>query len=135
MKELKKLELPSKMDNVAQLENFLAEVSEEAGIPEERKAIIMLALSEAVTNAVIHGNKQDPSKKVFVTASLDENSAIHISVQDEGPGFEPQSLPDPLKEDNLMKPSGRGVFLMKQYADDVSYNDKGNKVTLRFSVE
>ena len=95
----------------------------------------MLALSEAVTNAVIHGNKQDPSKKVFVTASLDENSAIHISVQDEGPGFEPQSLPDPLKEDNLMKPSGRGVFLMKQYADDVSYNDKGNKVTLRFSVE
>lgn len=88
---------------------------------------IHLALEEAIVNALKHGNKFDSSKKVDVSYHITE-SKCDISVTDEGCGFDPDSLPDPRAEENLYKPSGRGVLLIRSYMDVVEFNKIGNSV-------
>jgi serine/threonine-protein kinase RsbW len=90
---------------------------------------LRLALDEALSNAIKHGNANNPTKKVFVDFTIDHNH-IEISICDEGPGFKPEALPDPTAEENLELPNGRGVMLIKAYMTSVSYNDKGNCVTM-----
>jgi serine/threonine-protein kinase RsbW len=90
---------------------------------------VRLALEEAVVNAIRHGNKLDPEKKIFVSY-LVEDARITISVEDEGPGFDLDSVPDPTAEENLEADHGRGILLMRVYMDEVVYNEKGNRVTL-----
>ncbi len=90
---------------------------------------LRLALDEALSNAIKHGNANNPTKKVFVEFTIDE-SHIQITICDEGPGFDPKKLPDPTAEENLELPNGRGVMLIKAYMTEVSYNEKGNCVTM-----
>ncbi|MDF1808657.1 MAG: ATP-binding protein [Phycisphaerales bacterium] len=93
---------------------------------------IRLAIEEAITNAFEHGHEHlDPSLPIQVEYAVSETD-IQIAVQDQGPGFSPADLPDPTLQENLSKPSGRGVMLMKAYMTDVAYNEKGNRVKLRF---
>ncbi|MDR9418850.1 ATP-binding protein [Gracilimonas sp.] len=133
MKLLQTLTLQSNFDEVERLEGFLNALQEELGFSDEIYAKMMLAVSEAATNSIVHGNKLDESKMVEVSAHL-EDETLYIHSQDQGEGFDPATLPDPLAEENLMKTSGRGVFLMKEYADDVSFSENGTKLTLVFNL-
>jgi serine/threonine-protein kinase RsbW len=90
---------------------------------------IRLALEEAIVNAVKHGNRRDPSKRVFVRAEID-SQRIRVEIEDEGPGFDPEIVPDCLADENLDKPSGRGIMLMKTFLTSIEYNGRGNRVTL-----
>jgi serine/threonine-protein kinase RsbW len=88
---------------------------------------IHLALEEALLNAFKHGNKYDPTKNVHIAYLVTEDK-FEISVEDQGTGFYPDRLPDPRSEENLYKPCGRGVLLMRSYMDVVEYNQNGNRV-------
>jgi serine/threonine-protein kinase RsbW len=96
---------------------------------EEDIFAVHLALEEAFINAVKHGNKMEPSKAVRVDFSIDEDK-IEISMTDEGEGFDPEVIPDPRYGDNLYKPAGRGMLLMRSFMDVVEYNKKGNSVIM-----
>lgn len=99
------------------------------GYCQEASFAIKLALEEAMTNAVKHGNSQDSSKSITVRYAVDAQRAI-IIVRDEGGGFEPDTIPDPTKPDRLVLPSGRGIMLMRAYMDEVRYRDNGCEVYL-----
>ncbi len=93
---------------------------------------VRLAIEEAITNAFEHGHENlDPSVPVRVEYAVSEH-AIEIAIEDQGPGFVPDELPDPTLQENLSKPSGRGVMLMQAYMTDVHFNDQGNRVKLRY---
>jgi serine/threonine-protein kinase RsbW len=97
---------------------------------------VKLALEEAIVNAIKHGNRMDPSKSVRVRCELDDER-VQILVEDEGLGFDPSDVPDPTEVENLEKPSGRGLMLMRAFMTTVEYNARGNRVLLekRRSVE
>ena len=88
-----------------------------------------LAAGEAFLNAVRHGNKMDPTKEIKIDylVSMDK---IEISVMDEGDGFDPEAVPDPRCDENLYKPNGRGLFLIRSYMDEVEFNERGNLIRM-----
>lgn len=129
----KELVLKSEYEEVEKVEHLLNELQEEIGFNDEFYAKLMLTVSEAATNGIVHGNQLDASKKVVLTASYDGKKLTFTS-KDEGPGFEPDEVPNPLAEENLLKPSGRGVFLMKEYADEVEYLENGTTLVLGFKL-
>lgn len=90
---------------------------------------IHLAAEEAIVNAIKHGNKQDPNKSVHVDMKVGKQEVM-IHITDEGPGFNPEAVPDPTLDENLDIPSGRGVMLIKAYMTDVQYNEQGNSVRM-----
>ncbi len=132
--DTKKLKLSSTFEELERLEPFVNELQEWAKFKENDFNRIMLALSEAVNNAILHGNQQDPDKEVDINTKL-ETGTLTISVQDEGDGFDPGSIPDPLKEENLLNEGGRGVYLIEQYADSVNFSKGGTKITFTFRLE
>ncbi len=132
--ELDSLTLRSTFDEVERLEPFLDNLQDVLNFSDEQFPKIRLALNEAVTNAIVHGNKQDESKKVDIVAYRKDGELI-ISVKDEGPGFDPSSLPNPLKEENLLKESGRGIFLIKEQADEVQFEDNATKLIMHFIIK
>jgi serine/threonine-protein kinase RsbW len=99
------------------------------GFTDKERFGIRLSLEEAIVNAVKHGNRNDPTKTVRVRYQI-TNSQFLIEIQDEGRGFDPEGVPDPLNPENLERPGGRGVFLMRHYMSWVQYNETGNCVTL-----
>lgn len=134
--DAKKLVLESKFEEMERLEPFIDELKQWAGLDDEDSSRIMLTLSEAVNNAIVHGNKENPDKKVTVISSFDPDSkTLTISVEDEGEGFNPKSIPDPLKEENLLNEGGRGVYLIEQYADDLQFSKSGTKATITFRLD
>ena len=90
---------------------------------------VHLAMEEALVNAIMHGNGGDPQKHVRLRCGL-TNDRIRIEIADEGPGFNPRSIPDPTDPDRLESPCGRGLMLMRSFMSEVEYNDSGNQVTL-----
>lgn len=88
-----------------------------------------VGVTEALANAVLYGNRRDPTKTVRVEVSLDRNRVV-LRVVDQGSGFDPDGIPDPTLPDNLQRPGGRGLFLIRQLMDEVEYNDRGNAVRL-----
>ena len=94
---------------------------------------VFLGLSEAVSNSIIHGNKNDCSKKVFISFLYGENKLV-ITVRDEGSGFPLNNVEDPTQPDNLKKENGRGIFLIQQIADEVYFYDGGNKIQILYSL-
>lgn len=124
-----KLVLESRLEEVNRAEAAVLDTLEACGFDAADRFAIKLALEEALANAIKHGNDSDETKSVTVewTAAPGE---VRIIVTDEGPGFTPDDVPDPTLDENLTKPSGRGVMLMRAYMDEVSFNDAGNKVTL-----
>jgi len=95
----------------------------------DRMFDIRLAVEEAVRNAIIHGNESDKAKSVTITYWI-EDDKINVVVEDEGKGFDPLGLPDPTANDNIMKNSGRGVYLVKKLMDEVEFNAIGNKLKM-----
>jgi serine/threonine-protein kinase RsbW len=105
---------------------FLAEM-EQAGYCDRDRFGVRLALEEAIVNGIKHGNCGDPAKSVKVFYSITSNEII-TEIEDQGPGFNPFKVPNPLSPENLERPGGRGVFLMRQYMTSVHYNERGNRV-------
>lgn len=90
---------------------------------------VRLSLEEAITNAIRHGNGNDKSLEVFISCEITDD-VMRVEVQDQGPGFKPEAVPDPTADENLDLPGGRGVLLMNAYMTRVAYNEKGNRVIL-----
>ena len=109
-------------------ERILANL-EEVGFPDKDLFGVKLALEEGIVNAIKHGNGMDPSKNVFVQCDYD-GRRVRVVIEDEGPGFNPESVPDPTDDSNIDKPSGRGLMLMKAFMSHIEYNEKGNRVVL-----
>lgn len=127
----KRLKIESKMESLRIIENAIDEVTGIAGIKQDDYGKILVATLEAVNNAITHGNKADPHKIVDVEIEF-EGSNMTVTVTDEGHGFNPALIPDPTKPENIEELSGRGVFLMTKLADSISFNEKGNSVTMNF---
>jgi serine/threonine-protein kinase RsbW len=100
-----------------------------AGFPSCDSFAVRLALEEAVVNAIKHGHQHDPSKVVRVAYRVSSERVV-LEIEDEGPGFQPDEVPDPLDPENLERACGRGVFLMRHYMNEVTFNERGNCVTL-----
>ena len=93
-----------------------------------------VSLTEALSNAMLYGNGKDPRKRVRVELIVGENE-IKARITDEGPGFDPEDVPDPTTPDNLEKSGGRGLFLMRELMDEVHFNERGNQVTLVLKLD
>ena len=121
--------IPSELSAAHEAEKALLAELACHGYSEAATFAIKLALEEGVNNAIKHGNGFDAEKTVKLTYEISDDRAV-ITIADQGPGFNPQQVPDPTRDENLEKPTGRGVMLMHAYMDEVSYNEKGNQVRL-----
>lgn len=127
------LNFDSRADNVVLAEKLVDDVCKKFSVDEDYYGNILIAVTEAVNNAINHGNKQNPDKKVHLDF-IERGDRLSFSVQDEGEGFDHEALPDPTDPENLEKISGRGVFLMKHLADEVEFSENGTKVEMIFKV-
>jgi serine/threonine-protein kinase RsbW len=125
--------LRTDLDSLAEIESLIDQIRAERDFGDEVAGNLMMAFHEAVTNAIIHGNQLDPSKVVDIKAWFEDHQLV-LQVTDQGNGFNPDSLPDPLDENNLLKSGGRGVFLIRQFSDYIEFNDKGNILTIRYDI-
>lgn len=132
--ENKVLSIKSSTDNLALVEGFVDEVCNKENIAEDFFGNILMAVTEAVTNAIQHGNKYDSTKEVEVSVVNANKEEIAFRIKDDGPGFNFNDLPDPTAPENIEKPNGRGIFLMKHLADQVTFNDQGRTVELKFKL-
>lgn len=126
---VKKQVIKSDYDLARALEEAIISEVEAGGFSDVDVFAIRLALEEALVNAIRHGNKLDPHKKVRVEWCVC-NGKLEITIEDEGKGFTPNAVPDPTKDENLERPGGRGLMLMKAYMDCVEYNAQGNIVKM-----
>lgn len=129
--EMYTLQLPSKQESITLLENLIEEIADKYNVGEDTFANMMTCLNEAAINAIMHGNKLDPQKKVIVNAEID-NRRMVWTVTDEGEGFDYNNLPDPTAPENIENLTGRGVYIIKHLADQCIFNTKGNEVELHF---
>ena len=125
------IEVPSISENIRMIESFIDNAREKFQLNDDIYGNIMIAITEAVNNAIKHGNESDSSKNVSLSLSLDENH-IKFRIEDEGHGFDYENLPDPTSPENIEKPGGRGIFLMKHLSDEVEFKEGGRIVELSF---
>lgn len=123
----------SEITNVRKVETAIDEISNSYRIGSDAYGKILIATLEAVNNAIIHGNKTDNKKAVNVKFNV-EGKILTITVRDEGNGFNHETIPDPTAPENIENIHGRGVFLMKRLADDISFNSDGNMVKMIFNI-
>jgi len=128
------LQLPSKVDSITTVENFVDTLKDEYNIGDDTYANMLTCLSEATINAIVHGNKLDGTKKVFINLEVQSGKLLQFTVADEGEGFDYNSLPDPTAPENLENLTGRGVFIIKHLADQCIFNVKGNQIELHFKI-
>lgn len=127
------IELPSKIDCISEIETFIDDICEKYSIGEDYYGNILIALTEAINNAITHGNKLNPNKKVNLDIETYPNE-LNFIIKDEGDGFDFNNIPDPTLPENIAKLRGRGVFLMKSLADDVVFEERGKTVKLKFTL-
>lgn len=127
------IDFPSKAENIHLVEKMIDSVCEEHHVGEDHYGNILIAMTEAVNNAIHHGNGLNPEKITKVMVDRTETQ-IKFVVIDEGSGFDFNNLPDPTAPENLEKPNGRGIFLMKNLADEISFEDEGRQVELIFDL-
>ncbi|MCK5705511.1 MAG: ATP-binding protein [Cyclobacteriaceae bacterium] len=126
-----KIVIPSITENIRIIESFIDNIKEKFSLDDDIYGNIMIAVTESVNNAIMHGNKNNRTKNVTLSLSLN-NNAINFKIKDEGIGFDYQNLPDPTSPENIDKPSGRGIFLMKHLSDEVNFSNNGSLVELSF---
>jgi serine/threonine-protein kinase RsbW len=129
----KEIKIPSQIESISLVENMIDEISMELSLVTDLYGNIIIGVIEGVTNAIIHGNSLDKNKYVSVVFNYKE-PYLNIKISDEGLGFMYDNIPDPTKIDNIEKPDGRGVFLMKHLADEVSFDRGGATVNLKFKI-
>ncbi len=123
--------LSSTMDSVAEIEAAADKLAADAGMSEDDRFGFSMAIREAAVNAVLHGNDYDPAKKVVATFENNGKSLV-ITISDQGAGLDPDSIPDPLAPENLLRGTGRGIFLIRSFMDEVHFRQlhPGTEVTL-----
>lgn len=128
------IEIPSLTDNIRIVESFVDNAKEKYALNDDLYGNIMIAVVESVNNAIVHGNALDKTKNVILTAIL-SSEQVRFTIEDQGPGFNHDNLPDPTAPENIENPGGRGIFLMKHLADEVSFSQEGRKVELTFYLD
>lgn len=123
--------IPSSLDEITRVEKLAEKAADKMKFNEEEKDSLAIAVTEAVNNAILHGNKQDENKRVHITFEF-EPPKLTVRVRDEGEGFNPEKISDPLAPENLLKESGRGIFILSSLMDDVqfSFNRTGTEICL-----
>lgn len=125
------IQIPSLPENIRIVESFIDNAKDQYQLNDDIYGNIMIAVTESVNNAIIHGNQSDSKKNVHLQLALEE-SQIKFIVEDEGTGFDYNNLPDPTLPENISKPGGRGIFLMKNLCDEVSFKKDGRVAELSF---
>jgi serine/threonine-protein kinase RsbW len=115
-----RMSLSSRFENIEMVQHLCSKLLEGRDVPEETRHWILMAVREAVANAIKHGNQQDLSKHVHLEMDVVGNT-LAISIRDEGTGFDPAAVDDPLAPENRLKTSGRGIFYMRTFMDDVRF--------------
>jgi serine/threonine-protein kinase RsbW len=128
------LVIHSVVEEIAKVENFIDRLNEEFAFKADVYGNILVAVTEAVNNAIQHGNQQDATKKVRIKSRLVNDFLLAITVEDEGPGFDYENLKDPTDPEHLMEESGRGIFVMNHLADKIIFHDPGNTVEMQFNI-
>jgi serine/threonine-protein kinase RsbW len=128
--DIRKLTIPSSMQMVERAEEMTCEVLKRAGLSEEDEDCVCMAVMEAVINAIVHGNHQDPAKQVDLEFDVGKG-AIAVTVRDQGNGFDPNALPDPRAPENLLKPSGRGILMIRACMDEVEIRPSSRGTEVR----
>ena len=125
------LTLGSTLDSVDKVERTGEEFAARAGFDEDTIPNIAMAVREAAINAVLHGNSYDPAKQITASFEVNNDSLI-IRITDQGPGLDPSRIPDPLAPENILRGSGRGIFLIKAFMDEVHFRQlhPGTELTL-----
>ncbi|HXE07633.1 MAG TPA: ATP-binding protein [Acidobacteriaceae bacterium] len=123
--------LPSTLDSVNSVEKTAEEFAARAGFDVDTVPNIVMAVREAAINAVMHGNAHDPAKQFSVAFESTSDSLV-IRIADQGPGVDPNALPDPLAPENILRGSGRGIFLIRAFMDEVHFRqlNPGTELTL-----
>ena len=130
---MSQLSLSSESKSLLILEDWINSLCEVYSITEELYGNILIAITEAVNNAIIHGNQSLIEKKTSVNYKISETELI-FNVTDEGIGFDFNNIPDPTDPKNLEKPQGRGIFLMRHLADKIEFFEPGNSVQIKFDL-
>lgn len=129
-----KISIPSLIENIKIIESFIDNVRENFKINDDIYGNIMISVTECISNAIIHGNKGDKNKLVHLQLQMDEGQLKFI-VQDEGDGFEFNLLPDPTAPENIEKPGGRGIFLIRNLSDELRFEDNGKTIVISFYMD
>ncbi len=129
----KELVISSRVENLRIVEKLVDEISAENNLSSEVYGNILISCIEAANNAISHGNKLDPDKKVKIKVSI-EDKKLSIITEDQGPGFDFNNIPDPTAPENIEKVSGRGIFLMKQLSDGLEFQNEGRISILTFNL-
>jgi serine/threonine-protein kinase RsbW len=119
------------MDSVGEVEAVADQLATDAGLDEDQRFHVAMAVREAAVNAILHGNEYDPNRRIHVSLENTGKDLI-ITIADEGRGFDPDNLPDPLAEENLLHGTGRGIFLIRSLMDEVHFRhlNPGTELTL-----
>jgi serine/threonine-protein kinase RsbW len=127
------LRLSSEAKSIEKVELFVTKLVRRYRLNDDQHGNILISLTEAVNNAIIHGNCEDSSKKVSISLR-EAKDKLAIQVSDEGCGFDYKQVPDPTKEENICKCGGRGVFLMQHLSDKIAYRNGGRTVEMQFKL-
>ena len=125
------LKIPSLLENIRIIESFIDNAKEKFDINDDIYGNILIAVTESVNNAILHGNDSDKKKNVELSLEI-ADSSLHFTIQDEGDGFDYQNLPDPTSPEALESIGGRGIYLIKHLADEVKFEDEGSKIKMTF---
>lgn len=128
---INKIKIPSLVENIRIVESFIDNAKDVYQLNDDIYGNIMVSVTEAVNNAIKHGNAGDKNKNVSLNVSFEE-SLVKFVVSDDGAGFNHRDLPDPTAPENIDKPEGRGIFLMKHLSDEVNFKEEGKTVELCF---
>jgi serine/threonine-protein kinase RsbW len=129
-----RLTLRSIPRSIRRVESYLLRITSAVGLDEIQTHKVMVSLTEAVNNAILHGNKSDPLKKVFVRCEVLPGWLL-FQIEDQGRGFKPEHVKNPLKEENLLRESGRGIFLMRTLMDKVEFEPTAQGTQVRLWLE
>lgn len=127
------VKIPSIKENVSVVESFIENVGEKIRIEEAIYGNVLVSVTEAVNNAIVHGNKEDKNKKVRLALKQNKKS-VRFIVEDEGMGFDHNTLPDPTNPKNIEKVKGRGIFLIKSLSDKTTFKQGGRVVEMLFKL-
>jgi len=127
------VKIPSIKENVSVVESFIENIGEKIRIEEAIYGNVLVSVTEAVNNAIVHGNKEDKNKKVRLGLKQNKKS-VRFIVEDEGMGFDHNALPDPTNPKNLEKVKGRGIFLIKSLSDKTTFKQNGRVVEMLFKL-
>ena len=129
-----KISIPSLIENIKIIESFIDNAKEKFEINDDIYGNIMISVTECISNAIIHGNQNDKNKLVHLELQMDEGQ-LNFTIQDEGAGFDFNSLPDPTSPENIEKPGGRGIFLIRNLSDKIRFEDGGKTIVLSFYMD